>query len=222
MVKLTLYGLDISPPVRACLLTLKALNLPFEYKRVDLFSNEHMSTDFLKKNPQHTVPMLEDGGNFICDSHAIIAYLVSKYGKDDSFYPKDFVRRALVDQRMYFESSTVYQGALANITKPLFFKKITQIPQYRYDAIIEVYNFLEMFLKDMPYMAGQQLTIADFSIISTVTSLMAFAEIDAGSYPKLCGWMKRMEALPYYREANGIGAQQFVEKVKSMNFQFVA
>ncbi|TMW39389.1 hypothetical protein DOY81_015531, partial [Sarcophaga bullata] len=66
---------NASPPVRACLLTLKALNLPFEYKRMNLMEKEHFSQEYLKKNPQHTVPLLDDDGHYIWDSHAIIAYL---------------------------------------------------------------------------------------------------------------------------------------------------
>lgn len=52
--------------------------------------------------------MLTDGDTIIWDSHAIIAYLVRKYGKDDSLYPKDFAKRALVDQRLHFEGSVVF------------------------------------------------------------------------------------------------------------------
>lgn len=218
---LTLYGLDPSPPVRACLLTLKALNLPFEYKRVNLMEKEHFSQEFLKKNPQHTVPLLDDDGHYIWDSHAIIAYLVSKYGKDDSLYPKDLLKRALVDQRMHFESGVMFQGGIRNITVPLFFRNENRVSQHQMNAIVEIYDFLEVFLKDTPYIAGDHLTIADFSIISSVTSLVAFVDIDNSKYPKLSAWIKRLEALPYYQEANGVGAKILVDMIKSKNITVV-
>ncbi|KAL9919039.1 glutathione S-transferase 1-like [Glossina fuscipes fuscipes] len=218
MGKLILYGLDASPPVRACLMTLKALDIPFEYKIVDLLNKEHLSEEYCAKNPQHTVPTLEDDGNFIWDSHAIMAYLVSKYGKDDAFYPKDLLKRAVVDQRLHFESGVMFQGGLRNITAPLFFKNETKIPRSKIDAIVDVYNFLELFLKNGPYMAGSHLTIADFSIVSTATSLVNFVEVDAGKYPKLTAWLKRMETLPYYEETNGKGAQKIKEMIKMKGF----
>lgn len=59
-------------------------------------------------NPQHTIPTLEDDGKKIWDSHAINAYLVGKYGKDDSLYPKDLAKRAIVDQRLHFDSGMIF------------------------------------------------------------------------------------------------------------------
>jgi len=41
-------------------------------------------------------------------SRAILSYLVSAYGKDDSLYPTDVRTRALVDQRMQFDLGTLY------------------------------------------------------------------------------------------------------------------
>lgn len=62
----------------------------------------------LQKNPLHTVPTLEDGDFYLFDSHAINSYLVSKYGKTDSLYPKDLQKRAIVDQRLHFDSGILF------------------------------------------------------------------------------------------------------------------
>ncbi|KAH8297205.1 hypothetical protein KR044_006695 [Drosophila immigrans] len=217
MGKLTLYGLDPSPPVRAVKLTLAALELPYEFVKINLLEKEQLSEAYQKKNPQHTVPMLEDDDACLWDSHAIICYLVSKYGKDDSLYPKDLLKRAVVDQRLHFESGVVFADVLRAITKNLFFFGMKVIPKDRIQAVVEVYDFVETFLKGHEYIAGDQLTVADFSLISTVSSLPAYVEIDPAKYVNISAWIKRLEKLPYY-SVNDVGNKQFIAAVKGTNF----
>lgn len=60
-------------------------------------------------NPQHTIPTLVDDDFIIWDSHAIAGYLVGKYSSDDdSLYPKEPKKRALVDQRLHFDSGILF------------------------------------------------------------------------------------------------------------------
>ncbi|XP_060655653.1 glutathione S-transferase 1-like [Drosophila nasuta] len=217
MGKITLYGIDPSPPFRAVKLTLAALELPYEFVPVNVLAKEQLSEAFVKKNPQHTVPMLEDDDAVIWDSHAIITYLVSKYGKDDSLYPKDLLKRAVVDQRLHFESGVVFANALRAITKSVFFLGQKVIPKDKIQTVVEVYDFVESFLKDHDYIAGDKLTVADFSLISSVSSLTAYLEIDATKYPNTTAWIKRLEQLPYY-SANDVGKKQFIEAIKATKF----
>lgn len=215
MGKLVLYGLDISPPVRACLLTLNALELPFEYKRIDVLAGELHSEAFLKKNPQHTVPLLEDDGTCIWDSHAICSYLVDKYGKSDELYPKDLVKRAWLQQRLYFDASVLFMS-LRNISGPYFFKKVVEVPQEKIDNVKDGYSHLENFLGDNLYITGNTLTIADFCCAATASSLPAVANIDLKPYPKVNAWLERLSKLPYYEEANAKGAQTYINLLKDV------
>jgi hypothetical protein len=45
-------------------------------------------------------------------SRAILGYLVEKYAKEDSLYPKDPKKRAVVNQMLYFDATTMYQRIL--------------------------------------------------------------------------------------------------------------
>lgn len=47
-------------------------------------------------------------GSLYYYSRAIMAYLVSKYAKNDSLYPKDPKEKAMVDQMMYFDAGSIY------------------------------------------------------------------------------------------------------------------
>ncbi|KAL7737313.1 hypothetical protein ACLKA6_012929 [Drosophila palustris] len=216
MGKLVLYGVEASPPVRACKLTLDALGLQYEYKLVNLLAGEQMNKEYLLKNPQHTVPMLEDDGKCIWDSHAIMAYLVRKYGKNDELYPKDYHKRAMVDQRLHFESGVLFQGCVRNIAFPVFKHNQTEVPRTKIDAIYEVYDFLESFLGiKQTYLCGNNLTIADYSMVSSVSSLLGLAAIEQQRYPKLSAWLDRMEKLPDYQSNNGNGAQMLIDMLSA-------
>lgn len=56
---------------------------------------------------------MDTDGFVIWDSHAILTYLVSRYGKDDSLYPSDVKKRATIDQRLHFDSNVLNPRGLA-------------------------------------------------------------------------------------------------------------
>ncbi|XP_054738990.1 glutathione S-transferase 1-like [Anastrepha obliqua] len=213
MGKIVLYAIGGSAPSRAVLLTLKALNVPFEYKFLNLLTGENRTPAYLAINPHGTVPALSDDGEILTDSHAIITYLVDKYGTDDSLYPKDLIKRAKVNQFLFYEATVVFDRTFLNISRPIF-NKNNVITHAKIEAIYQVYERLESFLKEHAYVAGDQLTVADFSLIATITTLFNFAQLDGGKYPKIAEWVKRLEELPYYAEANGEGLKQYSDFIK--------
>lgn len=218
--KIVLYGFLMSPPVRAVLLTLKALDLPYEFKHVNTQAGEHQTEEFLKKNPQHTVPVLVDNdGSIISESHAICAYLVRKYGKDEkasSLYPKGCMERALVDQRLYYEASVLFVISIKECIVPVARGELHEIAKEKIAQIHEAYTLLETFLAENRYFAGTALTIADFSLVSTVSSLhYTFAPVDVAQWPKLSTWLTRISQLPYYEEANGTAVKEMGEFIRS-------
>lgn len=105
---LKLYHFPPSPPSRGALLAAKAIGVPIEVEIINLFEKEHLKESYIKVNPQHTVPTLVDDGFVLWESRAIASYLVDKYGKNDQFYPKDLKKRAVVNQRLYFDASNLF------------------------------------------------------------------------------------------------------------------
>jgi len=210
-----LYMTALSPPVRAVLMTGKALDIKLELIETNLANGDHKKPEYVKLNPQHTVPLLvDDNGTAVWDSHAIMAYLVGKYGSDDSLYPKDLAKRALVDQRMHYDSGNVF-AMLRAIIHPRLYKGIKTTPEWPKEQSITSYEMLNSFLEGKQYMCGNDITIADFSLITSVTSLAYLVPIDS-KLTNLLAWIERMEALPYYN-ANKEGLEAFNEFVKGIS-----
>lgn len=105
---LKLYHFPVSAPSRGALFAARLIGVPIEVEIVNLFEKEQLKESFLKVNPQHTVPTLADEGFVLWESRAIASYLADKYGKDNQFYPKDLKKRAVVDQRLYFDASNLF------------------------------------------------------------------------------------------------------------------
>jgi glutathione S-transferase len=99
-------------PSRACRLLAVNLKLDIEIKSVNLTAGEHNTPEFVKLNPQRQVPVLVDGDFVLCESRAILAYLVNKFQPDSELYPVDARKRAVIDQRLFYDATVVFEAAV--------------------------------------------------------------------------------------------------------------
>ncbi|EDX08611.1 GD24922 [Drosophila simulans] len=198
MSKPALYYATLSPPSRAVLLTAKAIGLDLELRPINLLKGEHLTPEFLKLNPQHTIPTLIDGEATIIDSHAICATW---------WRSTDLVQRANVDARLHLDSGHLF-ARVRFLYEPILYYGSTDCSIDKIAYIQKCWEILEGFLKDQPYLCGSDLTIADFCAVATVTSVNDAAPIDEFKFPKMHAWLKRLAELPYYQEVNGDGADE--------------
>jgi glutathione S-transferase len=112
---LQLYYNSISPPARAVLLTVRSLGLRVDVQNVNLLAGEHLTSKFLKLNPAHQIPVLVDDDFVLSESRSIMAYLVNSRKSGSELYPVDSQKRARIDQRMYFDATTVFERNAAAI-----------------------------------------------------------------------------------------------------------
>ncbi|XP_067614163.1 glutathione S-transferase 1-1-like [Eurosta solidaginis] len=134
------YDTAGSAPCRSVIMTAKALGLNLNKKPMNLMAGEYMKPEYLKLNPQHTIPTLVDNGFPLWESRAIMVYLAEKYGKDDTLKcPK---RKAVINQR-----------------DPELYKKIES-----------AFDLLNTFLEGHKYVAGDALTLPDLSILATAST----------------------------------------------------
>lgn len=209
------YYLPGSAPCRSVLLTAKALDLDLNLKLTDLMTGEHLTPEFIKINPQHTIPTIDDNGFALWESRAIITYLVNAYGKDDSLYPKNPKKRALVDQRLYFDIGTLY-ARFADYYYPVFFSGAASDPA-KMEKINDAMKFLDTFLEGQKYAAGSSLTVADLALVATISTFDVVG-YELSPYKNITRWFANLKATaPGYKEANEDGCTAFKQMLETMS-----
>lgn len=162
----------------------------------------------LQINPQHVIPTLVDNGFALWESRAIIVYLIEKYGKNDSLYPKDPKARAVVNQRLYFDMGTLYQK-FADYYYPQVFAKQPADPE-KFKAIETAMGFFETFLTGSEYAAGSQVTAADIALLATISSYDV-AKFDLTKYSNVSRWYELCKKTVPGWETNWAGCKEFAK-----------
>lgn len=196
------YYLSASAPCRSVIMLAKALGVELNKKTLNLMEGEHLKPEFLKINPQHTIPTLVDNGFALWESRAILVYLAEKYCKDDSLYPKDPQQQAVVNQRLYFDMGTLYT-AFAEYYYPQFRQGKPADPE-AFKKVENAFNFLNTFLEGQEYVAGNKVTIADIAILATV-STFDIANFKLSDYPNVDRWYQNAQKVTPGWEENWAG-----------------
>ncbi|XP_067618335.1 glutathione S-transferase 1-1-like [Eurosta solidaginis] len=191
------YYKPASPPCRSVLLAANQLGIELNKKVVSLQAGEHLKPEYLKLNPQHTVPTVVDNGFAIWESRAILIYLVQKYGKDDSLYPKHPQQQAVVNQRLFFDLGSLSKS-FGDYYIPLIFAKKPADPE-KYKAVETAVEFLNTFLEGNDYVAGDHLTVADLSILASISTLDAVG-FELSKYANVTRWYESCKKLPGWQE----------------------
>ena len=102
-----LYMHPVSTTSRPIVLFMADNTIEAENVVVDLMTGEHMAEAFGEINPNHLVPVLEDGDFRLTESSAILKYLADKV--DSPAYPKDLQARAKVNAMMDWLNADFYR-----------------------------------------------------------------------------------------------------------------
>lgn len=180
---------------------------------MNLFTGEHRGDAFMKINPQHTVPTIDDNGFVMWESRAISAYLTDAKAHGSPLYPTEAKARAIVDQRLYFDAGTLWPRIMA-IAYPAFFAGATTIPDDKRKALVEAFEYLNTYLQGNNWVAGNHVTIADLAILASVSSVHR-AGFSLAKYANVAAWYERTKSLPGWAE-NDEGAKIYGDKVSSL------
>jgi len=176
---------------------------------VDLFTGEHYKPPFEAINPNHLVPVLEDGDFRLTESSAILKYLADKINSPT--YPKDLKQRARVNERMDWINTQLCRDFAYGFVYPQIFphhKRPTNEVQAATLAWAKERAKTWMKVLDEHligpkngYLCGDQITIADYFGVSFVT-LGSVIRSNYSSYPNLSRWLGNMKRLKSWDKVN--------------------
>lgn len=134
-------------------------------KKLDTHTKEHLTPEFVKKNPQHTVPFYEENGFCLSESRAIVQYLVDSRAPESGLLGRFPKRRALIAQRGQFELGTIGPRINAAFT-PLVYGTETTVSEEKMQSVKDAIAIVDTYLSKSTYIAGDGITIADFSYLA--------------------------------------------------------
>ncbi|MHB1218351.1 MAG: glutathione S-transferase family protein [Alphaproteobacteria bacterium] len=167
----------------------------FTYGHVDLFNGATRTPDFLRLNRYGEVPVLEDGGQTIVQSGAILTLLSDKFGR--------FRGRSSEDRRRVLEWLLWDTNRLSsNVGTMRFFRRFAKPAPGQIDIFqtrgLAALSKLESHVGGQRFLVGDEPTIADISCCAYVFWLDQ-AGLDPAAYPNIQAWLGRIAALPGFK-----------------------
>ncbi len=175
-------------------LLLHQLGLPFERIELDILQGATRTPEFLAKNPNGRIPLLElEDGSCLAESNAIQWYLA----EDTPFLPDDRLERVRVLQWMFFEQYS-HEPYIAVLR---FWHHAGQLEEKR-DQIAEKHargeqalDVMERHLAERDFFVADRYTIADIALYA-YTHVADEGGFDLGPYAALRAWLERVRAQP--------------------------
>ncbi|TMW42678.1 hypothetical protein DOY81_012243 [Sarcophaga bullata] len=176
----------------------KAVGVQLNKKIINLLAGEQLKPEYLKINPQHTVPTLVDGDFVLYESRAIMVYLCEQYDTSKKWYPDCPKQRAVINQRLYFDMGTFYKCFRDYYYPQLGFNAPADPEMYKKVEI--AFEFFNTFLEGHKFATGDNVTIADISLLASITNFEA-TTFDIGKYPNVARWYEECKkVVPGYKE----------------------
>jgi glutathione S-transferase len=191
---ITLFRHPLSGHAHRVELLLSLLELPTELVFVDLAKGAHQQPEFLAKNPLGQVPVLDDNGNVLSDSNAILVYLATRYGAG-RWLPTDAIGAAQVQRWLSIAAGQIAAG-------PARARLITVFgAPYNAAQVIEqshaLFKVMNAELHGRQFLVGEQPSIADIACYTYIAHAPE-GNVSLAEYPNIRAWLARIEALPHF------------------------
>jgi len=175
-------------------LLLNQLGIPHERIELDILKGETRTPDFLAKNPNGRIPLLElDDGSLLAESDAILFYLAL----GTEFLPEDRLDQGRVLQWMFFEQYS-HEPYVAVVRFWHFSGQAEamadEIPA-RMERGYQALSVMERHLSEEDFFVGGRYSIADIALYA-YTHVAEEGRFELARVPHVQAWLERVAAQP--------------------------
>lgn len=201
---LTLYSTPLSANGRKVLAVGRQLQLQPVVRLINVYRGEGRSAEYLSVNPTGKIPTLLDGDLVLYESNAILQYLCEAHG-DFKLWSRDLQARARIARWLFWESAH-WQPTLTSILSPCVGHRLlpdvvprpATNPDWQAAELQPLFSVLTSALEGSSFLAGDELTIADFAVAGMVT-YFAVAGFPFDRHPRFRDWYRHLEATEGWR-----------------------
>jgi glutathione S-transferase len=182
-----------------------------EFQVVDLFTGEHFKPPYEAINPNHLVPVLEDGDFRLTESSAILKYLAEKI--NSPAYPRDLRQRARVNERMDWINTQLCRDFAYGFVYPQIFPTHKRPGDDVQAATLawgkeRSQGWLKILDQHIigpknAYLCGDQITIADY-LGAPFVGLGDLIRCNYSAYPNVTRWLGNMKKLNSWNKVHEV------------------
>jgi glutathione S-transferase len=198
---LTIYGRKNSFNVQKVMWLVGELGLDHHHIELGGSFGGLDTPEFLAKNPHGRVPVIDDDGTIIWESHAILRYLAAVYG-DASWWNNDPELRSNVDRWVDWSATTLQPDFLNGIFWGFYrtpaAKRDTVAVERAVKRTSEHMQLLDAHLAERAFMTGGKPSLADIAIGTNLYRYLNI-EIARPDTPHVARWYQRLAARPAYQ-----------------------
>jgi len=191
----TLYHQTLCPFSRKIRFLLSQKEIHFDLIKENFWERRK---EFIAINTAGTVPVLFDNHNHqvICGSSVIAEYIEEKHDESKNYIGESLMKRAEARRIQLWFDEKFYNEVSKTILKERFFNRFLRnsttinpdnLRFAKYNLNIHL-NYIEFLLESNKYLAGDQISIADFAAAGHLSSLDYFGDIDWQNRDLLKEW----------------------------------
>ncbi len=194
----TLYSMQRSGNSYKVRLALAQLGIPYRLVEIDILKGESRTPEFLARNPNGQVPLLEvASGRYVAESNAILWHIVS----GSPLRPENRIDRAEALQWMFFEQHSIEPNLGAAYFWLTLVKGGRDLQRHALDDWMEEGNLslgvMENHLKRHRYFVADRYSVADIALYA-YTHLAHECDFDLKPFPAIRDWLDRVASEPQH------------------------